>query len=155
MDIQYVLPIARLAVIANSFQNMPLCVEPEKFQLSVYEQDVMPAMIASLVDGLGIEKAKPRFRLGRVFSFDVTPVRVIDPVIVVCPLMDLSEYYHSWMLLMRCDRYRIRDLMVDYDAGIKRAIRSARALNEDEIRFAICEMLHFRNTLMGRAAWSS
>jgi hypothetical protein len=159
METQYVLPIAQLVLIANNFQNMPLCVEPETFRLSNYELDVLPGVIGRLISGMemdtvtgfGIEKVTPRYRLGRVASFDILPVRMNDPVIVVCPLMDLSQYYRSWNLLNRCDSWRIKDLLVGYDEGIQKAIRSARMLNRDEIMFAICEMLHFRNAIMGRA----
>lgn len=144
------LSIADLVMMSHRFMDVRLEFAPEKFQLTGYEADVMPGMIARLLDGIGIEKARPRYRLGRVASFDVTPFARADPVVVVCAAMDLSDYYRMWTRLMRVDRFDIGELIPGYDAAMRGAIRSARELHMEEIHFAICEMLHFRNVMVGR-----
>lgn len=149
------LSIAQLVLLAHTFKTETLNFRPEKFQLSEYEQSVTPALIGRLLGNVGIDKARPRYRTGRVASFDVTPVQITDPVIVVCPNMDLSNYYRVWGEMVKANRYDLRMLFIYYDGAMQTAIRSARELQEDEIHFAICEMLHFRNAMMGRTAqWS-
>lgn len=113
------LPIAQLVMMSRTFETMQLEFQPEKFQLTAYEQDVMPALIARLVDGLGFERARPRFRLGSVASFDVTPFMRADPTVILCARMDLKKYYEMWGLMMRADHWRLRDMFVEYDVAMQ------------------------------------
>lgn len=149
IDFDVRLPIVDLVEMSHRFQDMALKFTPERFELNVYEKDVAPALIGKLL-GVGIETAKPRWKLGRVVSFDVVPYRRRDPVVVVCPEMDLVDYYSAWNSLMNAGWVSVEKILI-YDAAISKAIRSARDLSRDEIHFAICEMLHFRNQMMGGA----
>lgn len=144
------LAIGQLVDVLYGYEAMELDYEPRKFQLSAYEWDVMPALIGKLTE-VGIERAQPRWQVGRVRSFDALPYQRPDPVVIVCGAMDLTEYYHCWHVLVFCDAWQVRDALIDYDAAVKKAIRSARDLTLAEVHFAMCEMMHFRNKALGRA----
>lgn len=144
------LAIAQLVVLSHNFMNTQLDFVPQKFQMTQYEHEVVPGLIGKLTS-VGIERVQARWQVGCVRSYMADPYRRPDPVVVICADMDLVDYYHMWHVLQFADSWHVRDIVVEYDAAIKKAIRSARNLSEVEIKFAICEMLHFRNQMLGRA----
>ena len=149
MQIQNTLRIIDLVEMCRRFEKTQITFQPERFQLSPYEQDVMPGVIGKFLN-FGIEKARPRWMVGRVRSFDVSPYQRADPVVVVCPLLNLADYYSQWARVFRCDVWHVTDTIPAYDAAVEKAIRSARELTVDEIYFTLSEMLHFRNQMIGR-----
>jgi hypothetical protein len=66
-------------------------------------------------------------------------------------MLNLTDYYRQWVRVYRADRWKITEYINEYDAAVEKAIRSGRELTRDEILFALSEMLHFRNQMIGRS----
>lgn len=141
--------IADLFVLSRTFDRADLRFVPQSFSLSVYEQDAMPGVIGALTN-YPIATVRARWMVGRVFSFDALPMRKSDPVIIVCKELDLRAYYRAWAALIHSDSWKTREHIGEYDEAIRCAIRSARTLDDNELHFAIFEMLNFRNRMLGR-----
>jgi hypothetical protein len=142
--------IVDLVEMYRNFDQAEITFVPEKFQLGPYEQDAMPGVIGKFLN-YGIERARTRWMVGCVRSFDVIPYQRADPVVVVCPSLNMADYYLQWVRVYRADRWKIMEYINEYDAAVEKAIRSGRELTRDEIYFALSEMLHFRNQMIGRA----
>lgn len=121
-------------------------VQPNKFDLTEYEKSVMPGLVCHFTN-LKIRSVTPRYQLGRVFSFDVTPWQSPDPTFLFCAHMDMSMYHEVWARIMR-EQSSFWEFMDDYHRAMRVAIRSARGLTRDEVMFAVMEMLRFKNEAM-------
>lgn len=138
----------------NLLQNLNtsiLHIEPEDYILSQYEENCFPGIIGGLT-GISVSKVYPKYRLGRVYSFDILPAGEPDPIIVYCPQGDLRPYYKIWVDVVMngigIDLFGVRKMKLrKYDEAIRHFLRTCRLTNEEMV-FAVTEMLKFKNKEM-------
>ncbi len=146
--------IQRLAenpLIAYSIQ-IP---EPERLSLTVYEETAFPALLGQLT-GLSVGKIIPKYRLGRVLSFDITPRNANDPIIIFSPVGNLKLYYEVWSdAIGKGIGFFRNSKMKKYDRAMSDFYQTAEesGLNKHEIIFATIEMLKFKNDVLMNPNW--
>ena len=87
--------LAQNPLLAYSI-SMP---EPKELELSEYEESAFPAIFGNLT-GLSISRVIPKYKLGRIWSFDIAPRQSEDPIIIYSPVGNLSLYYSVWADVM-------------------------------------------------------
>jgi hypothetical protein len=122
--------------------------EPRVLELTPYESQAFPAILGNFT-GLSMARVIPKFKMGRVLSFDAFPRREADPIIIYSPCGDLKDYYSIWSnVLSKGLGWRPNKKIEQYDNSIKKFIESASELSVHEITFAIIEMLKFKNDVI-------
>ena len=146
--------IQRLAenpLIAYSIQ-IP---EPERLSLTVYEETAFPALLGQLT-GLSVGKIIPKYRLGSILSFDITPRNANDPIIIFSPVGNLKLYYEVWSdVIGRGIGFFRNSKIKKYDKAMSDFYQTAEesGLNKHEIIFATIEMLKFKNDVLMNPNW--
>ena len=146
--------IQRLAenpLIAYSIQ-IP---EPERLSLTVYEETAFPALLGQLT-GLSVGKIIPKYRLGSILSFDITPRNANDPIIIFSPVGNLKLYYEVWSdVIGRGIGFFRNSKIKKYDKAMSDFYQTAEesGLTKHEIIFATIEMLKFKNDVLMNPNW--
>ena len=146
--------IQRLAenpIIAYSIQ-IP---EPQLLKLSAYEETAFPAVLGQLT-GLSVGKIIPKYRLGNILSFDITPRNADDPIIIFSPVGNLKLYYEVWSdAIGRGIGFFRNSKIKKYDLAMTEFYQTAEesGLTKHEIVFATIEMLKFRNDVLMNPNW--
>jgi len=122
--------------------------DPQPLVMSAREINTLPALISELVN-LSISKVKPIEHVGRVMIFDVLPYKQIDPPLIYCNALNLSEYYFLWAQVIKRNWLSGEKLLSLYDEMIK-ALRID-GLQTDEAAFMMIELLKFKNEFVRRA----
>jgi hypothetical protein len=139
--------LSRLAsnpLIAYSIQ-IP---EPTLLELSEYEKSAFPAVLGNLV-GISISHVIPKYKLGRIWSFDIAPREKADPILIYSPLGDLKKYYSVWSDVMWNGLGMFRNRKIkQFDESIEIFVKSAGMLDIHETVFAVIEMLKFKNDVL-------
>jgi hypothetical protein len=118
---------------------------------SAQQAPMIRATIAELA-GCGIATvANPR-HVGRVYVFDVTPHKAVDPPIIVCNEIGLGEYYITWRKVSRGTMWSMYpDAVKHYDAMTKEVLEEAQqVLTNAEWHFLRDSMLIFKNDYLRR-----
>ena len=122
--------------------------QPEEIYLTPYEQESIPAIIGNLTT-TSIVDAKPNYKCGRVYSFNVLPYKHPDPIVILCNTGDLRPYYKIWRAVVTkgvwTDQFLNLRTIKKYDEAIKHFIETS-SLTANESCFAIIEMLKFKNS---------
>jgi hypothetical protein len=125
--------------------------EPEKLQLTEYEKNSFPAIFGNLT-GISMATCKPMYKMGRVLSFDITPRRKLDPVIIFSPIGNLKPYYSVWAEIIEDGMGSWKQKKIKkYDDSITAFLNSLKCFRDEErlstheVAFAIIEMLKFKN----------
>lgn len=129
--------------------------EPERLSLSVYEETAFPALLGQLT-GLSVGKIIPKYRLGNVLSFDITPRNANDPIIIFSPVGNLRLYYKVWSdAIGRGIGFFRNNKIKKYDKAMSDFYQTAEesGLNKHEIIFATIEMLKFKNDVLMNPNW--
>lgn len=143
--------LAENPIIAYSIQ-IP---EPEQLMLSVYEQTAFPAVLGQLT-GLSVGKIVPKYRLGNILSFDITPRNADDPIIIFSPVGNLKLYYEVWAdTIGRGIGFFRNSKIKKYDLAMTEFYKTAEesGLTKHEIIFATIEMLKFKNDVLMNPNW--
>ena len=129
--------------------------EPQQLTLSTYEQTAFPAVLGKLT-GLSVGKIVPKYRLGNILSFDITPRNANDPIIIFSPVGNLGLYYEVWADVIGRGVGLFRNNKIKkYDLAMKEFYLTAEesGLTNHEIIFATIEMLKFRNDVLMNPNW--
>ncbi len=129
--------------------------EPQKLQLSVYEETAFPALLGQLT-GLSVPRVIPKYILGNVLSFDITPRNANDPIIIFSPIGNLKSYYEAWSDTVVHGIGFFRNKKIKrYDLAMKEFYQTAEdsGLSKQEIVFATIEMLKFKNDVLMNPNW--
>ena len=138
--------LAQNPLIAYSIRLPP----PEKLVLSEYEKTSTPAIFGNLT-GLSMDGVVPKYRMGRVYSFDAFPRTLPDPVIIYSPIGNLSPYYKIWAKIMSDGMGSWRGSKIkEYDNAITAFVTDCFGLAQHEVVFAVIEMLKFKNDVVLR-----
>ena len=127
--------------------------QPETLSISKmtpYEISAYPAIIGNLT-GLSIKNVTPKFKMGRIISFDAVPRAQPDPIIIYSPIGDLSLYYNVWSDVMINgvgNWFSHNRKIKKYDDAIKIFVESSFQLAIPEFVFAVIEMLKFKNDII-------
>lgn len=155
------LTIERLAsnpILAYSISiPTPLSFVSGDFELTEYEESALPAIMGKIT-GISVERVVPKFKMGRVYSLDITPRTIADPIIVFSPIGDLSDYYRIWSSIVRNGvgmfvNKRIKEYTKAISKFCLTAEDSGLGLNRHEIIFATIEMLKFQNDVILNPNW--
>lgn len=121
--------------------------EPQPITVSRGELDYLPTLVSELVD-MAIVQANPIEHVGRVSVIDVTPHKRQDPRLVVCSLVDLTDYYFFWRgeALHAFSDYHNK--LQHYDDMIKALNLSKLTL--EEAAYLVIELLRFKNEHLRR-----
>lgn len=124
----------------------------ESPELTRYEEEAYTALIAHGT-GLVISRIVPKYKLGRVFSFDVTPREYSDPTLAFCASLDLSEYHRFWSKAMGYRetfpwKWRRTKILNEYRGMVERTIRNSERLTDPERLFLLIEIMKLENELL-------
>lgn len=129
--------------------------EPEQIILSEYEQTAFPAIFGQLT-GISISRVIPKYKMGNIMSFDITPRNANDPIIIFSNFGNLKEYYKIWSDAVFNGVGIFRKTKIKkYDEAMKIFYKTAEdsGLNKHEIVFATIEMLKFKNDVLLNPEW--
>lgn len=129
--------------------------EPQLLRLSAYEETAFPALLGRL-SGLSVSRIIPKYRLGNILTFDITPRNADDPIIIFSPVGNLKKYYEVWSDAVVNGLGFFRNKKIKkYDLAMNEFYQTAEdsGLNKHEIVFATMEMLKFRNDVMTNPNW--
>lgn len=129
--------------------------KPEEIQLSQYEQTAFPALFGQLT-GISIERIVPKYQLGRIMSFDITPRNTKDPLIIFSTIGNLENYYKVWSDVVFNGIGIFRKQKINrYDNAMQEFYQTAEesGLSKHEIVFATIEMLKFKNDVLLNYNW--
>ncbi len=143
--------LAENPILAYSIQ-IP---EPQLLRLSAYEETAFPALLGRL-SGLSVSRIIPKYRLGNILTFDITPRNADDPIIIFSPVGNLKKYYEVWSDAVINGLGFFRNSKIKkYDLAMNEFYQTAEdsGLNRHEIVFATMEMLKFRNDVMMNPNW--
>lgn len=121
--------------------------EAKPYGLNKYMQSAIPALLAHKMQ-YPIETVKETYRVGKVFSFDVVPLKNTDPTVIYCATGALDDYYYILGKLFK-DEWVVR-LVHRYDNAIKEFISNSTNLSVGETVFGVLEMLKFKNEVVLR-----
>ena len=120
---------------------------PEELELTAYEESAFPAILGNLT-GLSMAFVRPKFKLGRIWSFDITPRQANDPIIIYSPIGNLAPYYKAWSDIMgNRSWFSINKKIRNFDNSIRAFVETSQmsGLSIHETVFAVIEMLKFKN----------
>lgn len=143
--------LAENPILAYSIQ-IP---EPQLLRLSAYEETAFPALLGRL-SGLSVSRIIPKYRLGNILTFDITPRNADDPIIIFSPVGNLKKYYEVWSdAVVNGLRFFRNNKIKKYDLAMNEFYQTAEdsGLDKHEIVFATMEMLKFRNDVMTNPNW--
>ena len=101
-------------------------------------------------------KIIPKYRLGSILSFDITPRNANDPIIIFSPVGNLKLYYEVWSdVIGRGIGFFRNSKIKKYDKAMSDFYQTAEesGLNKHEIIFATIEMLKFKNDVLMNPNW--
>lgn len=121
--------------------------EPEELELTDYQRTAYPAIISNIME-LSISHVIPRYKMGRVLSFDVYPRYSPDPYLIFSLSGDLKPYYKIWReVVLNGSGFFIGNTIKRYHETIRHFIETS-DLDKNEICFAVIEMLKFQNEII-------
>ncbi len=129
--------------------------EPQRIELTEYEMTAFPALFGQLT-GISVAKIIPKYRVGNILSFDITPRNAEDPIIVFSTLGNLKPYYKIWSdaVFNGIGLFR-KNKIKKYDEAMFTFHSTAEdsGLSKHEIVFATIEMLKFKNDVLMNINW--